>query len=797
MIAPKLYFLSKVDLFSDLTTQELTELAGKFQWEEYDRDTHIVVQGQENHRFFVLTSGKAVSLVSKQGRASVQLAEIGPGSYFGEKSLVSGKPVSASVRCLERCTLLTLDTEDFARMLVRWPKLYKRFAERLSVQLSEANIGIWESKQKEFLHTALQTKTFEEKFYGLWGSRKTTKEVENKLAELAKNRAHLLLMGERGAGRQMFAWYLHKQAFGEAAPFVIVEGDRFDRQWGDLVFESRSADEDPAEGAGGSLLDIAAGGTLLIREIDLLSPIAQLRLAESMRRRPEAYVIGTSIGRPERLIPELKGCFTQSFTLTPLRDRKRDIPVIAQAILEKLAEKHNRNAPAIDQEAMKLLLHYNYRHGNVSELIQVVERAFYLAEQDVIGLEHVFYGPTAEKGGPTFNLLTWKWLNRLLKNGAPVLWLRRITALAFYLILFTMIIAPHSRLSDVFMAVSWGIWWPVLAIVSPSLGRVWCTICPFGFTMGEIQKKFHLNRPVPDLLKKYNYLFITFLFLLIMWTELINEMHLKPFLTALLVLGVVGLAGLIGILYQRHAWCHYLCPLGAFVGMASIGSMIEIRSDTAVCLNKCTTFDCYRGTAEVPGCPMSQHAPYIDNNMDCKLCFNCVRNCPNGAIKLNLRVPAREVWHLVRVNQGFVIFIGVALAILLPITWFPSPEHLGSQYNWRLWFTIAYWGTALAAGGLTWLIARPFKTKVASQRIKLVFACIPLVLAGYIGYELRFLPGTGSLLLGFGVQPAFGQAHTYLVPALSVAQWLSGMIGLLLSGSAAVMVYIYGKKSAG
>ena len=795
----KVYYLSKVDVLSDLSTQELTELAEDFRWEEYARGAHIIEQGEKEHRFYVLAEGAAEALLDHKGRAYWEVHFFQSGDTFGETSLFTGNPAPATVRCLEPCRVLVLDAEHFARMLIRWPKLNSRFIEALSHSLNKANYVLWEVRHKELLRSALQLTHYEDKFYGIWGSVKTTNEVEKKLAELAQGKEHLLLIGERGTGRQMMAWYLHKRRCGEAAPFMVVDGRNLDRQWGDSILDQGERAENLQAFRRSNLLDLAEGGTLLIREVNMISPRAQLKLAQSLQSQTRrCLVVGTLQAEPERLeqklIPELRECFTQTYKITPLRERKRDIPVIAQGILERLARKHHRKTPVLNQEATKLLLSHNYRQGNVTELIQVIERAFFLAENDVIGLEHIFFGPTSEKIGSSINLLSWKWIADLLQNGRFIHSLRVLSAGIFLAIILLLLSVPKTSVATKVFTLVWGLWWPALVIVSPFVGRVWCTVCPFAFIMELVQKKLHWNRPVPDFLKKHDYLLVTFLFVLIFWIEIMSGMRSHPGYTVLLLVAIQLAAVVTGIVFTRHTWCHHLCPLGGFVGTAAIGAMLEVRADATVCLNKCTTHDCYVGKGEIQGCPMSQHLPYLDNNLSCKLCFNCVRNCPNGAVQVNLRVPAREVWHLVRVNQGFAIFTAVVLAILIPINYFEPLLELWPSERWRLAFSLSYWSAALAAGVLTWIIARPFKTKAASRRIKLVFAFIPLVLAGHIVYQLYFVPGCGSLMLGLGFKTTAGITQALYVPAYIVGQAVAVAFGALLTGITVLIVLIRSKE---
>lgn len=789
----KLYFLSRITFLSELTLQDWIELASDFEWETYPEGSRIIEQGQKPSSLYILSEGSIE--VFSQSEEYDSPKTLGPGTVFGELSIVTGKPSANTVRCKETSRFLSIRAEDFARILLRWPQIYRTIIGQLSENLNEANQTLSESKYKEVLRSAIQLTQYRDKFYGIWGSVRTTGEVERKLEELEQQDGNLLIRGERGTGRQMVAWYAHQRLFGEAAPFVVLDGQRFEQQWGNLLDGPRANEESSTSSLPYySLFDITTGGTLFIQEIDRISPKAQLKLAEALKSQRKKFIVIGSMqtqqkGNGQKILPELQECFVHTYTITPLRDRKRDIPIIAQGIVEKLAQKNHREIPSLSQEATQLLLSHNYRQGNVTELIQVIERAFFLAEQNVIGLEQIFFGPTSEKFGRKINLLQWAPIENLLKRGNFILWLQRITAVLFIVLILGLLFSPYLTLTMKAFTLVWGLWWPALAIVSPFLGRVWCTLCPFSKIMDIVQNKFHPKRPIPSWFIKYDYLIVSVLFVLIFWIEIFSGMRSNLLNTGLLLVGIQFSAIVISILYPRHAWCRHFCPLGGFIGTASIGSILEVRADATVCLNKCTTFECYVGKAGVKGCPMTQHLPYLDNNLDCKLCFNCVRNCPHGSVQVNLRVPAREVWHLTRVNQGYSVFIGVLLAILVPIMYYEPLQKVWPTNEWNLWFSIAYFFSAIFGGVIGWWMGKPFKTKAASIRIKLVFAFTPLVIAGHIMYQVDFLPGIHSLSLGIGYQTMTGLRSAF-IPATSVAQGTAAVIGLALTGVTVAFVLL-------
>lgn len=779
----KIDYLSKVELLAELNYQELKELAEEFEWQSFGPGAEIIRQGEEQHRFYVLVDGRAEAVIDKKGSKAPPLSVFESGDVFGEIALFTRMPSPVTVRTAQFTNVLVLEGEQFAHMLVRWPKLYHAFIEKVSHRFNQANFGLWEAKHKEFLRSGLRANQLKYKFYDLWGGSYSTRKAEERIRELAQTREHVLLIGESGTGQQMMAWHIHKAQLGENAPFIAMYGKELDQHWGDLALEAHAEGSHHYHGSG--LLEMAEGGTLFIRDINLMSPQAQRKLASFLGSAEiNCRIIGSLLAEPQQLnvplLPDLEKHFTQTHKFSPLRDRKRDIPILAKGILERLAKMHNRKVPTMDTEATRLLLTHNYRQGNTSELIKIIERAFFLAEGDVIGTEQIFFGPTAERTGGTFNLLSLGWVKEIIAKEIYPLWIQRLFFIGFIINLVILLWRPSPEATALALNLSWGVWWPTMIISTFLLGRFWCGICPFSYAMEVAQKLYHLNRPIPANMIKYDYLLITGLFALIIWTETVTDMRHNALYTGLLVFSIMAAAVLVGIYYTRHTWCHHLCPIGGLIGMASVASILEVRSDSEICLNKCSTQECYKGTKAVEGCPMFQLAPYLDCNVNCKLCMRCIRNCPNDALRFNLRVPGREIWYLLRMNQGFVVFIGVALAILPPLTYF---EHYyqGSAENWQIWFSLIYLAFITVGGLLVWFMAQPYRTKGASTKVKAAFALIPLISAGYIAYHLKFFPGIEELLFGIAYPVASTGENYYFISAVTLSQWFWLGMGLIFT----------------
>lgn len=258
-INDKINFLSKAQILSDLNLGELEELAGDFQWVDFPPGSFIVEQGQVAQGFYILTGGKAEVFVNREGREPLKLDPIMPGDTCGEMDLLNYGPSAVNVFCVECCQTLFLDAPHFAYMLVRWPKLHSSLIKKLAYKLNQTNIGLWESKHREFLLSGLQLNQIKYQFDKILGSSTNTKEIEAKVAELATMDENVLLIGEEGTGRQMIAWNIHKSQLGEDAPFVVLDGRHLDQQWGDLLFEI-DGNADGLTATKGCLLDLVDGG---------------------------------------------------------------------------------------------------------------------------------------------------------------------------------------------------------------------------------------------------------------------------------------------------------------------------------------------------------------------------------------------------------------------------------------------------------------------------------------------------------------------------------------------------------
>ncbi len=216
----------------------------------------------------------------------------------------------------------------------------------------------------------------------------------------------VLLCGETGTGKTLIAGLLHDLSPRRGRAFVVqncgalpetlCESELFGHRRG--AFSGAVRDKE-------GLFEAAAGGTIFLDEIAELSPALQVKLLQvlqdgTFRRlgdtRPRRVDVRVIAATNKDLEAEVKrGAFRPDLyfrlasfpiTIPPLRERRTDIPLLAQHLLEKHRGHTNPEARSFEPAAMEWLLTYDFP-GNVRELENLVMRALVLSSGVAIGTE--------------------------------------------------------------------------------------------------------------------------------------------------------------------------------------------------------------------------------------------------------------------------------------------------------------------------------------------------------------------------------------------------------------------------
>ncbi len=240
-------------------------------------------------------------------------------------------------------------------------------------------------------------------FAGLLGNSPAMREVYEQIAQVASAKTTVLLYGESGTGKEVVARALHRNSPRTDGPYLkvncgaladtLVESELFGHARG--AFTDAVADK-PGR------FELASGGTLLLDEVGELSSHAQVRLLRIIEtgeceRLGSAETVKTDVrviaATHRDLSAEVAaGRFRADLfyrlnlfpiTLPPLRERREDVPVLAENFLERLARQHQKSARKFAPHALEMLTSYDWP-GNVRELQNAVERAVVVATGKII-----------------------------------------------------------------------------------------------------------------------------------------------------------------------------------------------------------------------------------------------------------------------------------------------------------------------------------------------------------------------------------------------------------------------------
>lgn len=136
---PQSHRLDEIDLFSELTPEELAEVHGVCQWQTFASGDEIFSKSTESRDVFLVVAGRVrIVNFSLTGR-EVAYAEIGAGACFGELSAIDGKPRSASIVALEDCVMASLAPDDFLNILRKHSDVGLKILQKLASMVRSAD----------------------------------------------------------------------------------------------------------------------------------------------------------------------------------------------------------------------------------------------------------------------------------------------------------------------------------------------------------------------------------------------------------------------------------------------------------------------------------------------------------------------------------------------------------------------------------------------------------------------------------------------------------------------------------
>jgi two-component system response regulator AtoC len=242
-------------------------------------------------------------------------------------------------------------------------------------------------------------------------------EVFDVVRQVAPSRATVLITGESGTGKELIAKAIHNLSPRSRQPLIavhcaglpptLIESELFGHEKGAFTgaHERRIGRVEQAE-----------GGTLFLDEVGEIDSTIQVKLLRFLGERTFERVGSTKtlsadvrlIAATNKRLEELvrAGTFREDLyyrlnvvriELPPLRDRRNDIPLLAQAFMREAARENDKRVREITPDAMERLINYNWP-GNVRELRSAIERAVVLSRTDKISTRDL---PPEVRGEPS------------------------------------------------------------------------------------------------------------------------------------------------------------------------------------------------------------------------------------------------------------------------------------------------------------------------------------------------------------------------------------------------------------
>ncbi len=218
------------------------------------------------------------------------------------------------------------------------------------------------------------------------------------VAQVAPSRSTVLIQGESGTGKELIAKAIHQNSPRRDKPFIPVNTGAIpsDLLESSLFGHVKGAFTSAINAKKG-LFEVANGGTLFLDEIGTMSMDMQAKILRVLQDRRFMHLGGTSeIQVDVRIVAATNvnlqqavkdGRFREdlfyrlnviSLELPPLRQRREDVPLLAQHFLRIYATENGTEAPSLSPEALRVLMDYEWP-GNVRELENAMERGVVLA----------------------------------------------------------------------------------------------------------------------------------------------------------------------------------------------------------------------------------------------------------------------------------------------------------------------------------------------------------------------------------------------------------------------------------
>jgi len=386
----------------------------------------------------------------------------------------------------------------------------------------------------------------------------------------------------------------------------------------------------------------------------------------------------------------------------------------------------------------------------------------------------------------------------------------------FVVILLAGFIGGYSSGSYNFgIMIVWILWWVMLMFVLvPGFSRSWCLMCPFPIFSDWFQRKrlvsVRQGKPEglglkwPKQLKNMWVMNIGFL----VTTFFSGLFTVKPFATFVLLGGIILLAFLIGLIFEKRTFCLYVCPVSGFQGLYSQFATAEIRRKNPELCKNHKVKTCYVGNECGYGCPWMLTPFDFKKNTYCGMCLECFKTCPYDNMGFFLRPPGVDLLSDTpkeprRLDEAWKAFImlGIAAVFFLSMQgpWGVLKDMVrqATFKGWLIFITLHAFFCLVGIPGIFFIFAYLSKLFSGNREVSLrqvfinfAYTLVPLGLGVWIAFSVGIILPNGSYLVHVISDPfawgwnLFGTAHFPWTPVFT------GILGYI-QGLVLVIFYLF------
>lgn len=271
-----------------------------------------------------------------------------------------------------------------------------------TIQLNEKLTST--SKELQQLRQHIKEQHQDDPFSKIKGINTTIQQLIHNAKKIARTDATILISGESGVGKELFAQAIHEKSLRNKQPFIAINCGAIPN----ALFESElfgyegGAYTGASKGGKPGKIELAEGGTLFLDEVGELPIEMQVKLLRALQEKEMFRIGGVSpkkvdvriIAATNRVLEEMvaEGSFRSdlyyrlnvfSIKVPPLRERRDDIPFLVYDFLEEFTNKYQKQDYTIEKDALSLITSYDWP-GNIRELRNMVERFVVLNDDGMI-----------------------------------------------------------------------------------------------------------------------------------------------------------------------------------------------------------------------------------------------------------------------------------------------------------------------------------------------------------------------------------------------------------------------------